>query len=100
MNLMNLMKRFCRVRAVFEKNIKFFFLGQAKTGFFASQMFICFINCEDFGFVYVIDCQNQFRMAHLMNLMNLYEVKIFKRIFENAWVTAGEFMKQKTWVTS
>jgi hypothetical protein len=58
--------------------------------FLGSQMFICFINL-------VLRSQNreyvrQFRVtyAYLMNLMNIYEVRVFKR----------ELMNMKTCVTS
>lgn len=36
------------------------------------------------------------KTLYLMNLMNLYEVKIFKRFFENIGFRADEFMNLKS----
>lgn len=93
MNLMNLMKLKRGCEALW-KNMRviFYFYGY-KTAFLASQRFIRFINItmrSKYG-EFVRQITN--KPYYFMNLMNVYEVSIFKAIFENMLGGRYEFMK-------
>jgi hypothetical protein len=93
MNLMNLVKLF-RVHYGFsKKNNVIFFLNGYKMPILGSLKFIRFINLATRSkkgqFVRQVTQIN----TYLMNLMNVYVVMIFKRIFEKVVLMNEELMK-------
>jgi len=95
MNLMNLMKQ-KRECGALGKNMRviFYFYGY-KSAFFASQRFIRFINFTIRILFVQFVRQLMNKAYYFMNLMNVYEVRILKAIFENVAVGMCEFMKWK-----
>lgn len=107
MNLMNLMKRFSLCIRLLKKYARvwlngciFFFLEGLKIALLGSQRFICFINSfGDYLYLRVMKFSRGVTL-YLMNLMNLYEVKILNRFFENVAIVFDELMNLKSMITS
>ncbi len=83
MNLMNLMKRFGGCRGYEKKHAIFPPFGGCKMSILGSLMFICFIKS---GLGQLRGCANGLGgafLSNLMNLMNVYVVRVLNGFFEN-----------------
>lgn len=95
MNLMNLMKRKRKCGALGKNTRDIFYFYGYKTAFLGSQRFIRFINFSMRILFIKFVRQLTHKPYYFMNLMNVYEVRILKAIFENVVVGDGELMKWK-----
>lgn len=100
MNLMNLVKRKRGVAGLSKKIRDIFFESGSGTLILGSLMFICFIKslyeAKKGEFVRQLTHIN----IHLMNLMNIYEVRLFKRFFEKVALAGKDLMNMKMHLTS
>ena len=83
-----------------KKYALFFFLNMAFWRILGSLMFICFIKS-----LYEVKKGEFVRQlthikSYLMNLMNIYEVRLFKRFFEKVALAGKELMNMKMHLTS
>ena len=93
MNLMNLMKQKRGCEELWKNMRVIFYFYWYKSAFLCSQRFIRFINITTRSKIGEFVRQITNKPYHFMNLMNVYEVKILKAIFENMPVGMCEFMK-------
>jgi hypothetical protein len=95
MNLMNLMKPKRECGSLWKNMRVIFYFYRYKSAFFASQRFIRFINFTIRILFTEFVRQLMNKSYYFMNLMNVYEVRILKEIFENVAVGDSELMKWK-----
>jgi hypothetical protein len=85
----------------FEKKYAlFFFFGVAFWLFLGSQMFICFINIVMRSKIRGFVRQMLNKYHYFMNLMNIYEVRVFNRFFGIVRFLDGKLMNMVEGVTS
>lgn len=83
-----------------KKYALFFFLNMAFWRILGSLMFICFINFDMRSTIGEFVRQVTRINIHLMNLMNIYEVRLFKRFFEKVALVGKDLMNMKMHLTS
>jgi len=97
---MNIYEPFLECTDTGKKYTLFFWLDRSKRLILASQRFICFINLAMRRKTGEYCSAKGAPMTYLMNLMNIYEVRIFKRFFENVVCLTGELMNLMDGFTS
>jgi hypothetical protein len=80
------------VQGLLEKTSRIFFLVWCFLVFLGSYMFICFIKITMRNKIDEIASQTALAMTLFMNLMNIYEVRVYKRFFCNVGFVSVDLM--------
>lgn len=87
-------------RKIEKKYALFFFFRMAFGVILGSLIFICFINLAMRSKTREFVRQIAQLRVHLMNLMNTYEVRVYKRFFEKVCFMTSDLMNLKRCTTS